>query len=133
MIVVDANILVYRIVAGEMTGGALQLQEKDPDWRTSPLWEYEFGNALALMILQKHLTTKLASELFQTAKEYFTPGEMRADPDSAMQLTTEKKISYYDAQYLALARMLDVPLVTEDKALRKAGGKSALSIRDFLN
>ena len=133
MIVVDANILVYRIVAGEMTGAALQLQEKDPDWRTSPLWEYEFGNALALMILQKHLTTKLASGLFQTAKEYFSPVEMRSDPDLAMQLTTERKISYYDAQYLALAQMLDVPLVTEDKALRKAGGKSALSIRDFLN
>lgn len=133
MIVVDANILIYRIVAGEMTEAALRLQEKDPDWRTSPLWEYEFGNALVLMIQQKHLTPKMAVQLFQTAKGHFIPGEMPVDSDLALQLATEKRISFYDAQYLALAQMLAVPLVTEDKALRKAGGKSALSIHDFLN
>lgn len=133
MIVVDANILVYRIVEGEMTAATLRLQEKDPDWRTSPLWEYEFGNALALMVHQRHLTPKAASQLFQMAKGVFILGEMRADSDLALQLAAEKRISFYDAQYLSLAHMLDVPLVTEDKALRKAGGKSALSLHDFLN
>ena len=133
MIVVDANILVYRIVDGEMTAMSIRLQEKDPDWRTSPLWEYEFGNALTLMILQKHLTPKLAVQLFQTAKGVFIPTEMQADSDLALQLAAEKRITFYDAQYLALAQMLDVPLITEDKALRKAAGKSALSIHDFLN
>lgn len=133
MIVVDTNILVYRIVEGQMTAAALNLQEKDPDWRTSPLWEYEFGNALALMIHQKHLTPKMAAQLFQTAKRVFIPGEMQADSDLALQLAVEKRISFYDAHYLALAQMLDLPLVTEDKALRKAGGKSALSIHEFLN
>ena len=133
MIVVDANILVYRTVDGDMTGAAMRLQEKDPDWRTSPLWEYEFGNALALMILQKHLTARMAAQLFQNAKEVFAPAEMQADPDLGLQLIAEKRISFYDAQYLALAQWLDVPLITEDKALRKAGGKSALSIHEFLN
>ena len=133
MIVVDANILVYRIVEGEMTAMALRLQEKDPDWRTSPLWEYEFGNALALMIHQKHLSPKMAVQLFQTAKGVFIPSEIWADSDLALQLAAEKRISFYDAQYLALAQMLDIPLVTEDKALRKVGGESALNIHDFLN
>ena len=133
MIVVDANILVYRIVEGEMTAAALRLQEKDSDWRTSPLWEYEFGNALALMILQKHLTTKMAAQLFQRAAEVFTPGEMQVDSDLALRLASEKKISFYDAQYLALAQMLGVPLITEDKALRKAAGDLAVSLRDFVN
>jgi predicted nucleic acid-binding protein len=133
MIVVDANILVYRIVEGEMTGAAIRLQEKDPDWRTSPLWEYEFGNALALMILQKHLTTKMAAQLFQNAKGVFIPAEMQADSDLALQLASEKKISFYDAQYLALAQMLGVPLITEDKALRKAAGDLAVSLNDFVN
>lgn len=133
MIVVDANILVYRIVDGEMTAMSIRLQEKDPDWRTSPLWEYEFGNALTLMILQKHLTPKLAVQLFQTAKGVFIPTEMQADSDLALQLAAEKRITFYDAQYLALAQMLDVPLITEDKVLRKAAGKSALSIHNFLN
>jgi predicted nucleic acid-binding protein len=133
MIVVDANILVYRIVEGEMTAAALRLQEKDPDWRTSPLWEYEFGNALALMIHQKHLTPRAAVQLFQMAEGVFTPGETQADSDLTLQISAERKISFYDAQYLGLAQMLGVPLVTEDKALRKAAGKSALSIHEFLS
>jgi len=133
MIVVDANILVYRMVEGEMTAATLRLQEKDPDWKTSPLWEYEFGNALALMILQKHLTTKMATQLLQTAKGIFGLSETRVDSDLALQLAAEKKISFYDAQYLALAYGLEVPLITEDRALRKAAGKWAVGLRDFLN
>jgi predicted nucleic acid-binding protein len=133
MIVVDANVLVYRIVEGEMTSAALRLQEKDPDWRTSPLWEYEFGNALTLMIHQKHLTPKMAAELFQMAKGVFMPGEMTPDTDQSLQIAAEKRISFYDAQYLSLAHMLDIPLITEDKALRKAGGKSAFNIHDYLD
>lgn len=133
MIVVDANILVYRIVEGEMTAEAMRLQEKDPDWRTSPLWEYEFGNVLFLMIRHRHLTPKLAVHLFRSAQGLFAPGETHADLDISLRIAVENGISFYDAQYLALAQSLEVPLITEDKALRKAGGKSALSLRDFLN
>ncbi len=133
MIVVDANILVYLVIDGDISEAALRLQAKDPDWRTSPLWEYEFGNALTLMVLQKHLTATKAAQYLHGAKTNFSPFETPADSELALQLAAEKRISFYDAQYLALARMLDVPLITEDKALRKAGGKWALGIHDFLN
>src|SRR5258708_30849984 len=133
MIVVDANILIYLIVEGDMTGAALRLQEKDSDWRTSPLWEYEFGNALALMIHQKHLTPRMAAHLFPKAKDAFIPGEMKPDSELSLQLAAEKRLSFYHAQYLTLAQILNVPLITEDKALRKAAGKSALSVYNFLN
>lgn len=133
MIVVDANVLLYLVIDGDRTEAASLLRAKEPDWKTSPLWEYEFGNALTLMILQKHLTTAKAAEYFQTAKAYFAPFETQVDMNLALQLSAGKKLSFYDATYLALAQMLDVPLITEDKALRKAGGKSALSIHDFLN
>jgi len=133
MIVVDANILVYLIIEGDWSEAALRLQAKDPDWRTSPLWEYEFGNALTLMILKKHLTATKAAQYFQRAKTNFGPFETQADSDLALQIAAEKKISFYDAQYLALAQELGVPLVTEDQALRKAAGKTAVSLRDFLN
>ena len=73
MIVVDANILIYRIVEGEMTAATLRLQEKDPDWRTSPLWLYEFGNALALMIHQKHLMPKMEISIIPNGQRSFYP------------------------------------------------------------
>ena len=133
MIVVDANVLVYLVIDGDRTEAASLLREKEQDWKTSPLWEYEFGNALTLMVLQRHLTPAKAAEYFQTAKTYFAPFETQFDMNLALQLSAEKKLSFYDATYLALARMLEVPLITEDKELRKAGGKTALSIHDFLN
>jgi predicted nucleic acid-binding protein len=133
MIVVDANILVYLVIDGDMSEAALRLQAKDPDWRTSPLWEYEFGNALTLMIVQKHLSTTKATQYLHGAKTIFSPFETPVDSELALQLAAEKRISFYDAQYLALAQTLDVPLITEDKALRKAAGNLAFSLHDFLN
>jgi predicted nucleic acid-binding protein len=133
MIVVDTNILIYLAIDGDMSEATLRLQAKDPDWKTSPLWEYEFGNALTLMILQKHLTATKAVQYLQEAETNFGPFETQVEPGLALQIAAEKRISFYDAQYLALSQMLDVPLITEDKALRKAGGRSAFTIHDFLN
>ena len=133
MIVVDANILVYRIVEGQKTVMALRLQERDPDWKVSPLWKYEFGNALALMIHQGHLTAKVAAQLLQTGIRAFESCEAQADEDLALSLSVEKKISFYDAQYLALAKSFGIPLVTEDKGLRRAGAETAVSMDEFLN
>ena len=133
MIVVDANILVYLIIHGDMTEAALRARAKDPDWKSSPLCEYEFGNALTLMTLQKHITITKAVEYLQLAKTHFAPYETQGDPELALQIAAGKKISFYDAQYLTLARMLGVPLVTEDKALRKAAGDWAISLKEFIN
>jgi len=133
MIVVDANILVYRVVEGQKTPLTLRVQEMDGDWKVSPLWKYEFGNALALMIHQGHLTAKMGAQLLETGMMAFEPCETKVDPDLALSLSVEKKISFYDAQYLALAKSLGVSLVTEDKALRKAGVGLAVSMDEFLN
>ncbi len=133
LIIVDANILVYRIVEGQKTLMALAVQEMDPDWKVSPLWKYEFGNALALMIHQGHLTAKVAAQLLETGLKAFESCEVQADPDLALSLSVEKKISFYDAQYLALAKSLGVPLVTEDKGLRRVGTGMAVSMEEFLN
>lgn len=41
-------------------------------------------------------------------------------------------ISGYDAQYIALAKSLNAPLITEDRKLRHAVPGIAFSIREFL-
>ena len=133
MIVVDTNILIYRIVDGDKTEKTLRLEDRDSDWKTSPLWQYEFGNALILMIRQRHLTPKAAIALFESAHSSFSPGETQPDLDLAFHLAAEKKITFYDAQYLTLAHSLKVPLITEDRALRKSAGNAAMSLEEFLN
>lgn len=133
MIVVDANVLVYSLVEGAHTLHANQLREKDSDWRIPSLWKYEVGNALTQLARQKLIDPETAHRLMDQAEEIFSPGEMRMESKQVLANALKKHITFYDAQYLTLAQMLDVPLITEDKALRKASGKSALSIHDFLN
>ncbi len=133
MIVVDANVLVYSLVEGAHTLHANQMREKDPDWRIPSLWRYEVGNALIQLARQKLIDLETAHRLMDHAEEIFSPGEMRPESKQVLANALKKNLTFYDAQYLTLAQMLDIPLVTEDKALRKAAGKSALSIHDFLN
>jgi predicted nucleic acid-binding protein len=133
VIVVDANVLVYSLVEGAHTLQAKQLREKDPDWRIPSLWRYEVGNALTQMARQKLIDPGTAHRLMDQAEEIFSPGEMGLESKQVLANALKKDLTFYDAQYLTLAQLLDVSLITEDKALRKAGGKSALSIHDYLN
>ncbi len=133
MIVVDANILIYRMVECEKTNKTFQLEEFDPEWRFPPLWEYEFGNALALMVRQKTMSSKDAAVILKKALDLFASGAMGADPDLALRLAVHHQLTFYASQYLALAQALGVPLVTEDKGLRRAGAGTAVSMEEFLN
>ena len=132
MIVVDANILVYRMIECEKTGKVMLLEDRDPDWRFPALWEYEFGNALTLMVRQKKMADKEASILLNTALEVYAPGVMAVNPESALRLATHHQLTFYDSQYLALARTLGASLVTEDKALIRAGAGTAMSLEEIL-
>jgi predicted nucleic acid-binding protein len=133
VIVVDANVLIYSLVEGAHTLQTNQLREKDPDWRIPSLWKYEVGNALTQMTRQKLIDPETAHRLMDQAEGIFGSGEMSLESKQVLENALKKNLTFYDAQYLTLAQLLDVPLITEDKALRKAGGKSALSIHDFLN
>lgn len=133
LIVVDANILVYSLVNNEKSRAAQRLKEKDPVWKFPVLWRYEFGNALALMVRKKELDEKTASRVLATAHEAFSVGETDAELDAAFHVAAGRGITFYDAQYLALAQALGVPLVTEDKGLQRAGAGVAVSMEEFLN
>ncbi len=133
LIVVDANVLIYNLVENERSALARRLREKDSDWRFPILWRYEFGNALNLMVRQKKLAAKTATQVLETAQNAFSVGEAAVDAGLAFHLAIQHQLTFYDAQYLALAQAFGVPLVTEDKALRRAGTGTAVSLEEFLN
>ena len=45
MIVADTNLLIHLLVDGPNTRTAMEVREKDPDWRAPFLWRSEFRNA----------------------------------------------------------------------------------------
>lgn len=117
MIVVDVNVVAYFFIEGEKTASARDLFRRDPDWRLPALWRHEYLNVLATFVRQNGATIAQAQTLWRQSIELFGPGEQSVDMETALVLATGKRISAYDAQYIALARQLQTVCVTEDKRL----------------
>ncbi len=116
MIVVDVNVLAYTLINGIATPWAEKLRVMDPRWAVPSLWTYEFENILA---------SYLRRDEWDVARAMVTLGNAASllsvvrdpSPKTMFGLVGEYKITAYDAQYVALAMELKVPLVTEDKEL----------------
>jgi predicted nucleic acid-binding protein len=127
MIVVDANVIVYWATEGPHTEQAEHLRTMDGDWRTAPLWRYEFTNAILMMMRAGMLTETLALDCLLKADGLMTPREHAIMQGDALRVAGRYGISAHDAQYIALAEQLHTRCVTNDKALaRKVPGLCVL-------
>jgi len=119
LIVVDTNVIAYLLIEGDRTNRARSLWRDDPDWRVPPLWRHDFLNVLATFAKRGGADLADTSQLWTRAVDTISPGEIDLDMSAALELAVTSRISAYDAQFITLARRLSVPLVTEDKKLRK--------------
>lgn len=131
MIVVDTNVISYLLIEGDKTSSAQKLWNLDSDWRVPTLWRHEFLNVLATVSKAGVLDPVEAEEIWRTGLKIFSSCEEEADPPGALRLAVQMRISAYDAQFVALARQLNVPLVTEDGPLRTRVPEGLFSMEQF--
>jgi len=124
--VVDANIIIYAITESEQTGLARRLLEHTPDVVVPLLWRSECLSALVVLARAHRIAVDDAFGAFAAAWEVFHPREQEVDYRLAMRAAIERKISAYDAQYLALAMQLECRLVTNDRNLAARCGDHAV-------
>jgi predicted nucleic acid-binding protein len=117
MIVVDSNIIIYVHVQSEKTNLALQALRKDPYWVAPPLWESEFRNVLAGYIRRRVLNIEGAKLVMKSALRTMEGREILPPSDLVLDLVAMSDCSAYDCEYVALARNLDVKLVTADRKI----------------
>ncbi|RKZ50395.1 MAG: hypothetical protein DRR16_16040 [Candidatus Parabeggiatoa sp. nov. 3] len=132
MIAADANLWLYRLIESEMTVQAEAVWKKDNDWKTARLCLYEVVNALCTYQRVGKLTVSQCEELLQRVSLQIEPAIQEVDLSLTLRLAAQYRVSGYDAQYLALTKMLKVPLVTEDRKLRQAAPDLTLSMQAFL-
>jgi predicted nucleic acid-binding protein len=132
MVVVDVNVLAYSLIAGDRTGEALEVQRADPDWRLPPVWRHEFANVLVTYVRQGGMAEQRARELYEAAVASYGPREIAPDGAATIRCAIGRRLSAYDAQYVALAQQLDVSCVTEDAGIQRAVPACACSMRDFI-
>lgn len=132
MIVVDTNIIAYFFIEGDKTKLARELWKSDPDWALPVLWRHEYLNVLAVFAQHQGASLRKILTLWAQAFQWLAEGEREVNPDFALKLAVNDGISAYDAQYIVLAKTLEVPCITEDKKLLKTFPKITLSMQAFL-
>ncbi len=132
MIVVDSNVIAYCWLNSSMTALAQRVRVKDPDWHVPVLWRSEMRSILAGYLRDGSLSAVQTRRVMRQVEEALVGCEHLVASDAVLKVIEATRLSAYDAEFVALAEELSVPLVTEDKAVLKAFSKTALSIEGFL-
>lgn len=132
MIVVDSNVVAYCWLNGPRTALAQRLRVADPDWHLPLLWRSELRSALAGYCRAGHLMWQEARRVMSAAEKAIE-GREHLVPSSEVLATAEtSSLSAYDCEFVSLARLLAVPLVTEDKAILRARPDVAVTMERYL-
>ncbi len=124
--VLDASVVIKWVVNEKYTDHALRLRDDHLDGRVDvyapDLLLAEVGCALRKYVVHGILNKSQAEEALKLIIQsdikivsvYENDGSMLLD---AMNLSLDLGVTYYDALYLALARMVDAPFYTADEKL----------------
>jgi len=132
MIVADVNLVAYLLISGEHTDQAIAVLRKDSEWAFPYLWRSELRNILAMYIQHRGMSMNDATLLWDNAAPLARHHEYEVDPESVLKWVSRRSLTAYDAEYVALAEHLKVPLVTYDQKLQVAASGTAFSAQKFL-
>jgi predicted nucleic acid-binding protein len=96
MIVVDTNVVVYLMIAGEKTEMAQRAFRRDSDWTVPSLWRHEFLNVLATLVRHGGIEIDEAIDIWQRSLHLFTSGERDVDMSHALRLASQHDICAQD-------------------------------------
>lgn len=120
MIVVDSNIVAYLYVGREHASATEALLERDREWVAPILWRSEFRNVLAGCLRRREFAIEEARAAQSGAEDLMRGGEYEVDSHVVLDLVNRSDCSAYDCEYVALAKQLELKLVTMDRKVLKA-------------
>lgn len=132
MIVVDSNVIAYCWVNGPLTDVAQRVRAKDPDWHVPILWRSEMRSILTGYFRDGSLTGVHIVRIMEAAETALAGSEHLVQSRRVFEVAGESRLSAYDCEFVVLASVLSVPLVTADKAVLKAFPNRALTMEAFL-
>jgi len=132
MIVADCNLIAYLLLEGPRTRTAEAVFLRDPAWAAPLLWRSELRNVLATQMRVNHLP--LAEALLKMTEAETVIGSLQfpVSSDEVLEECARSGVSAYDAEYLVVARKLQIPLLTHDQRLLSAGTRVAWTPEAFL-
>ena len=132
MIVVDTNVIHYCWVRGQNTEIAQAVRQKDPEWHAPILWRSELRSVLTAYLRRGLLMRAQIVGILGMADRALAEREHIIPDDLVLDVVASSTLTAYDAEFVALAAALSVPLVTADKGVLKAFPDRALTMEAFL-
>ena len=133
MIVADCNTNAYLYLPARYTNNVEKLLELEPVWAAPSLWRSELRNILALYMRQKIIDFETACKIQAEAESLVGSSEYNVDSLSVFTLAQHSGCSAYDCEFIALAKALNIKLVTEDKKLKKSFPDIAMSAKRYMD
>ncbi len=133
MIVVDTNIIGYLYLSSDRSDQAEKALLIDAEWVAPILWRSEFRNVLALYIRKNILMLEDAVRIMDEATLLMRGGEYETVSLQVLQLVGESTCSAYDCEFVALARDLNVRLLTVDKQIVKQFPNEGISLEEYVS
>jgi len=115
MIVVDTNIIGYVYLTSAHSTQAEQALLKDPLWVAPLLWRSELRSVLTLYVRKKLLTLAGAQQIMEEALHLMQGREYEVASHHVLDLAAASTCSAYDCEFIALAKDLNIPLITVDR------------------
>ena len=131
MIVVDASVVAFLLIDGELTDAVRELHRINPDWVTPPILNHEMLNILAAVGSAEGNSAAMEG-VWRDVRALVASRQQVPDPVRSLRLGVELGISGNEAQYLCLADSLGLPLITQEKNLLQAAPRRAVSVLDYL-
>ena len=132
MIVVDTNIISYFYLPTDYASSVSQLYQHDHDWIAPLLWRSEFRNVLTFYVRKKLLSLEQALEIQNDAEMLMLDNEFQVTSAQVFALTSASNCSAYDCEFVALAKNLNLKLITLNKKVLSEFPDVAVSISHYL-
>lgn len=132
MIVVDTNVIAYLLLPTPDTDLAERLLRQDPEWCAPLLWRSELRNVLALYLRKGLIDFTGAVRLQEEAESLLWEREYQVPSADVLEWVAASPCSAYDCEFVALAKGLDVPMVTSDRKVLNAFPDITWSLRAYV-
>lgn len=131
MIVADTNLVAYLLLPGARTAEAEAVLLREAQWVAPALWKSEFRSVLVQHLRAGLLRMDEAAAAWAQAEVLIAHGTAEPETGRVLDVALTHGLSAYDAEYVALAEMLGVRLVTDDRRVLQACPDVAVSPAGF--
>ena len=125
MIVVDTNVMVRLVVGGADGADAARLFERETEWAAPRILMSELHNVLVGFVRRGAVTPEQAKAMSDDAAVVLADRIASVSGQQVIDVALECGLTAYDAEFVALARALGVPLATQDKAVLRGAADVA--------